>query len=93
MMAISAVTLTLTHRRFFQCDEVNQNDPKIYSSVFIHRVCAAFLALSLLSLADIRAARAGPPFSPPRRPSATANGSFPFAIFGTSPAAIASTME
>src|SRR5260370_1902132 len=44
---------------------------------FDHRARAAFLALSDRCFFVILAARALPPFRPPRRPSSTAKGSFP----------------
>lgn len=46
-------------------------------SVFFQRAAAAFRADSLRCSAVSFAARALPPLSPPRRPSATAAGSFP----------------
>jgi hypothetical protein len=63
----------------------------IYSvgqTYFFHRAAAAFLALADLCFFVIFAARAFPPFNPPRRPSSTAIGSFTGGrIFGTFPVA------
>lgn len=53
---------------------------------FFHRAAAARLAISFRFLADRLAARAFPPFSPPRRPSSTAKGSLTGGVsLGASP--------
>jgi hypothetical protein len=62
---------------------------------FPQRAFAAFLALSESCLAVIFAARAFPPFSPPRRPNSTASGSLPSlgaGVCGAAPVA-SSTMR
>jgi len=46
-------------------------------SFFFHRASAAFLAISFFLFAESLAALAFPPFSPPKRPRATAAGFFP----------------
>ncbi len=61
--------------------------------LFSQRATAAFLAASDRFSAVIFAARAGPPFFPPLRPSATAAGSFPSSGSGASPSVAASMMD
>ena len=50
--------------------------PRSVLSLLAHRARAAFRALAARSSGVILAARAGPPFFPPLRPSATAAGFF-----------------
>src|SRR5688572_20000349 len=59
---------------------------------FDHRLFAAPAAISRRRSADSEAARALPPFSPPCRPSATAKGFFPSAVFNDVPFVATSTM-
>jgi hypothetical protein len=59
---------------------------------FDHRLLAAADAISLRRSADSDAARAFPPFNPPRRPRATANGFLPSAVLITLPFVAISTI-
>src|SRR5687768_17379522 len=67
----------------------HEHGPRRTDAHHFQRAAAAFLAISARRFLDRDAARALPPFSPPFRPSATAAGSFPSSVLGSSTAPVA----
>ena len=63
-------------------DKVPSFYPRSGPAAFAHRASAAVLALTARSSGVMRAARASPPFRPPRRPSAWAARFFRFSMGG-----------